>query len=521
MAIIKQTSKDIANELREACEADLWTFARTVEPHRCYGAIHEKLFKWWQFEAGDNSLVLLPRDHQKSHCMAVLGAWLITRDPAVTILYISATSYLAQQQLRDIKNILTSKMYQLLWPEMLNEEEAKREKWSASEICVDHPKRKAEGVRDSTVFTAGLTTNTTGLHCKVILKDDVVVPDNAYTEEGRRAVTSACSQLASILTTGGKEFCVGTRYHPKDHYNDLKEIKEELFDENLEVTGSQAVYQIFEEQVEVNGKFLWPKQFRSVDGEKDVKTFGFDMAELARKKAKYVDITQFYAQYYNNPNAIENARLSRDKFQYYNKEQLVSRNGQWLYHGNRLNVYAAIDFAYSNAIKADYTCIVVIGVNHKGDIYVLDIERFKTNKMDTYFQSILDMYNKWDFLKIRAEVTAAQEAIVEYITDRARQLGMGLKVEKFRPNKYMGAKEERIKAILEPRYENLEVWHFKGGYIDMLEEELLQANPKHDDLKDCLASACSMDIKKPTQRRNEEDNVVHLQAHSRFGGIKY
>ena len=97
--------QQITQDIKDKCEADLWTFAQIVEPHRVYGSIHEEMFKWWQYTAGDNSLVLLPRDHQKSHCMAVLAAWLITRDPSISILYISATSYLAQQQLRDIKNI--------------------------------------------------------------------------------------------------------------------------------------------------------------------------------------------------------------------------------------------------------------------------------------------------------------------------------------------------------------------------------------------------------------------------------
>jgi phage terminase large subunit-like protein len=174
------------------------------------------------------------------------------------------------------------------------------------------------------------------------------------------------------------------------------------------------------------------------------------------------------------------------------------------------------------SVKADYSCIVVIGIDSKGDIYVLDIARFKTNKMETYFQNILDLHTKWEFMKIRAEVSVAQEAIVQYIQDRAKDLGMSLKVDRFRPTRNLGSKEERIKAILEPRYENQEVWHYKGGYISMLEEELLQANPKHDDLKDCLASVVSMETVRPRSRRdNEGDNVLHLSTHKRFGGITY
>ena len=504
-------------EVRIKCENDLMTFAHTVEPHRCYGEIHEALFKWWQYEAGENSLTLLPRDHQKSHCMAVLAAWLITRDPSITILYISATSYLAQQQLRDIKNIMTSPGYRMLWPDMLHKEEGKREKWTAGEICVDHPKRRQEGVRDSTVFTAGLTTNTTGLHCKVILKDDVVVPENAYTEEGRRQVISACSQLASILTTGGMEYCVGTRYHPKDHYHDLKQIEEEVFDDDGNIIGRADVYKIFEFPVEELGKFLWPQQFRA----EDAKPFGFNWKELARKKAKYLDSMQFFAQYYNNPNDIEGARLTSDKFQYYKREQLIHKNGIWQIHGNRLNVYASIDFAFSQSVRADSTAIIVIGVDYKGDVYILDMARFKTNKMDVYFQNVFEMYNKWEFTKIRAEVTVAQDAIAQYIQDKAKDLGMALKVDKYRPTRGEGRKEERIAAILEPRYEQKEVWHYKGGYTAMLEEELLQANPRHDDLKDCLAAVCSMEMRRPRSPRADENTVVQLQSHPRFGGVAF
>jgi hypothetical protein len=399
---------------------------------------------------------------------------------------------------------------------MLDKEEGKREKWTAGEICVDHPLRKREGVRDSTVFTAGLTTNTTGLHCKVILKDDVVVPENAYTEEGRRQVTQACSQLASILTTGGREYCVGTRYHPKDHYHDLKEITEEVWSDEGEVVGEAVVYKIFEFPVEEAGEFLWPKQYRAEDG----KPFGFSYKELARKKAKYLDTMQFFAQYYNNPNDMDNARLASDKFQYYKRENLIQKNGQWEINGNRLNVYAGVDFAFSQREKADSSAIVVIGIDYRGEIYVLDMLRFKTNKMEVYFQNVFDLYNKWEFMKIRAEVTVAQDAIAQYIQDRAKDMGMALKVDKYRPNRYEGRKEERIAAVLEPRYENQEIWHYKGGYTNMLEEELMQSNPKHDDLKDCLAAVCSMEINRPRSPRQGENDVIEIQAHPRWGGMR-
>ena len=63
---------------------------------------------------------------------------------------------------------------------------------------MDHPLRKTEGVRDPSIFTAGLTTSITGLHCDVAVMDDVVVYENAYTQEGRNKVKSQYSLLSSI-----------------------------------------------------------------------------------------------------------------------------------------------------------------------------------------------------------------------------------------------------------------------------------------------------------------------------------
>ena len=81
----------------------------------------------------------------------------------------------------------------------------------------------------------------------------------------------------------------------------------------------------------------------------------------------------------------------------------------------------------------------------------------------------------------------------------------------------MGSKEERIAAVLEPRYDNNAIWHFKGGYTPMLEEELILARPPHDDLKDALA--CAIEIAIPPRARKEkrtkQNNVIF---HSRFGG---
>src|SRR5690242_4283050 len=172
------------DQIKEMAEADLEIFIRLVHPHRVLGAIHSELIQWWnRSDSKSHQLVLLPRDHGKSAMVAYRVAWEITRNPAIRVLYISSTANLAEKQLKFIKDILTSKIYRRYWPEMVNVDEGKREKWSSTEISVDHPKRKAETVRDPTIFTAGLTTVITGMHCDIAVMDDVVVRENALTSE--------------------------------------------------------------------------------------------------------------------------------------------------------------------------------------------------------------------------------------------------------------------------------------------------------------------------------------------------
>jgi hypothetical protein len=503
--------------IKESAQDDLAVFIKLVAPHLLLGSIHEELIQWWTRQEGkNNQLVLLPRGHMKSKLVAYRTAWWITKHPETTILYVSATADLAEKQLYAIKQIIDSPIYRRYWPDMTNIEEGKREKWAVAEIAVDHPQRKLEGIRDATCKAVGLTSNTTGFHADVVVLDDIVVPGNAYTEDGRDKVASAYSQLASIENPGASEWVVGTRYHPKDIYDTMVSMKEVLYNANGEIDTEDEVYELFQKVVETDGEFLWPKQTRG-----DGKIFGFDDKELARIKAKYVDNTQFYAQYYNNPNSNETARINADKFQYFDRAILQNKEGDWYIRDRKLSIYASIDFAFSLRKTADYTALVVVGVDSQGNFYVLDIDRFKTDRIIDYYQHIVKSWEKWGFRKIRAEVTVAQQTIVKELKESyLKPNGIALSIDEFRPTRSLGDKNERVGAILEPKYDNMQVWHYKGGNCQSLEEELTMAHPPHDDIKDALANAIAISII-PKQRSGTYSLGKNIMTHSRFGGVAY
>jgi len=522
----KKKVAPVFNEEREnhrlAAEASLEYFIELVHPKRLLGNIHREVIRWMcNQEESKYKLLLLPRDHGKSALAAYWTVWKLTRDPTLRILYISSTSNLATKQLKFMKDILTCDNYRLYWPEMVREEEMLREKWTEKEVSVDHPLRKAESIREPSIFTAGLTTNIVGLHCDITVFDDGVVAANAYTQEGRDKVAEQYGYLSSIQGAVPEELVVGTRYHPVDLYGDLSSREIEIYDEAGNLKGKKPLFDVFERQVETagdgSGQYLWPRSQRS-----DGKWFGFNQDILREKRQKYNNSLQFRAQYYNDPHDVDSSPIQRDLFQYYDSNYLSSREGKWFFKGERLNVYAAIDFAYSTTRTADFTCVVVIGVDRNHNYYVLEIDRFKTDRPSDYFKHVLKMYEKWGFRKIRAEVSVAQKVIVTDLKENyIRPMGLSLVVEEFRPSRWQGSKEERIMAVLEPKYANHQIWHYLSGNIQLLEEELMYANPTHDDIKDALASAIDPEFSfAPSSFFSHKRHEDHqFQYHSKFGGV--
>ena len=505
-----------AQEIKEAAEADLLFFIKLIAPEQVLGQCHEDVIAWWtRQDQKSHQLLLFPRDHQKSRLIAYRVVWELTKDPTLRVLYISATANLAEKQLSFMKTIFTSDIYRRYWPDHVNKDEGKRKRWTTSEIMLDHPKREQEKVRDPSIFTAGLTTGITGMHCDIAVMDDVVVYENAYSKEGRDKVKSQYSLLSSIEGANAREWVVGTRYHPKDLYNDLLSMVQDVYDDEGIKTSTTNIYEIYEKAVESRGdgtgEFLWPRQQR-----KDGKWFGFDIHILAKKRGQYLDRGQFRAQYYNDPSDPDDIPVSRDKFQYYERKFLKQEKGYLYFKGNSFNVFAAIDFAFSLSKKADYTASVVVGIDSENRTYVLYIHRFRTDRISEYFEHILVLSNKWGFKKLRAEVTVAQSVIVRQLKDLIRENGISVSIDEYRPQ--AKTKQERIFATLEPRYDNLSILHYKGGECQTLEEELATRNPAHDDLIDALASAIDIAIK-PTKMIGNTSTSNIVWSQHKFRGI--
>ena len=504
-------------EIRHIALNNFEAFIRLVAPYQLLAHCHVVMCKWAERHNEENKLLLWPRDHGKSRYSAFYAAWEVVRDPATTIIYASATAEKAEEQLRFVKNILDSNICRRYFPELLHPEEGRREAWNKTYIIIDHPLRNTEGVVDSTIMTCGLEKTITGKHCKKLILDDIVVPEN-NTEVGRRDVNSWVAQAASIMSADSAIFAVGTRYHPKDAYQIMMDM---LYEDPIENEDGEEQYDekemfnILMDNVEEGGEFLWPRQQR-----KDGKWFGFNAQILAKKKAVYVSagqITQFFAQYYNDPNDKSTAPISRELFKYYKKEDLEYIAGLWTIEGRPCYLYCAVDMATTTTDSSDYTVVIVGAIDELGNRYVVDISRFRSDKTSDILNRLRDVYQSFMFKKLRIEAVSGFRLVAQDLADRLTEMGIRIPIDLYVPPNTMG-KTARVNGILEPLYQAGAVWHYRGGNCQTLEDELVSVNPMHDDTKDAWAMCVDV-MDKPFQRQHRPTRKV-VQFHPRFGGVK-
>lgn len=503
-------------EARTLALNDLNAFIRLVAPYEMMGHCHIELCKWLRKNDESNRLVLWPRDHKKSRTCAFYAAWKVVRNPAITIIYASATAEKAEEQLRFIKDILTSDIAFKYFPELVNRFEGQRTAWNMTNIIVDHPFRRSQGVVDSTIMTCGLEKTITGKHCDVLVCDDIVVPEN-NTDLGRRQVNGWLSQAASVTATHGVVVAVGTRYHPKDAYGMAIEMvfnEKEDMDGNPVEENKKQLFIVNQANVEYDGDFLWPRQ-QGPDG----RWFGFNETILSKKRSVYEasgEITQFFAQYYNDPNDKTTAPISRDMFQYYDRDDLEYLNGMWELNGEPLHIYAALDLATGVANTADYCALLVGGIDRLGNRYVLQAYRYRTSKISQTLSTLIEAYQKWMFKKLRIESVSGFRLVAEDLEDSLHSKGIRIPIDFYFPPKNE-TKPVRVNGILEPLYQAGLVYHYRGGNCQIMEDELCSINPAYDDLKDAWAM-CNGIMAKPIQRKKRPSNVVYY--HPRFGGVR-
>jgi hypothetical protein len=169
----------IDKELAEIGLADFWVFMHEI----LYATREQQMHYSFDFHApvcrklqnltpGDNLLLLLPREHRKTHLVMAWAVWLITRDPNIRINFVSLNEDRAKKLAAFVREVFrrgaSSRFakYQHLYPHMVVE--SRRELFAAAQFTL--PLRTVNLV-DPTVFSTYLGGGTGG-RADVMIMDD-------------------------------------------------------------------------------------------------------------------------------------------------------------------------------------------------------------------------------------------------------------------------------------------------------------------------------------------------------------
>lgn len=440
-----------------------YCFQETNEEH------HNRWFDELQFGKRDpfgnwyypsRQLRLAPRGSGKSTCVAKKAPiWILGNNPNVRLLIVTKTGTLARTINRSIRrsvegNEKISRVFPNLKPSS---------PWTDDELTVQNS--RSDGF--PSITAVGLHGTITGRRADRIIVDDIIDKENVWTEASRIKTKEWWDEVVMpILEPNGSIWAIGTRWHQKDIY--AQWMENPLWAEDVEVMTAYKTVLNEKGQREMvydeNNKPIsyWPSRWT---------------LESLDDRRRELGSLVFNAQYMNDPSGYEGILFKGEWLTHYN-----SMDAAWQHYlSEEYEVYMGLDPAISESPEADWTAIVVIGLNPTTmDVYILDIYRGHLD-FPEQVKKLQEMYAKWRPLKIGIETNVRQAlARMGYLS--------GLPVIEIR----QGMNKMSRLIGLSPHFENGRLklpdpdHEYKTWYDDFVTEYLMYPRGSNDDQLDGL-----------------------------------
>lgn len=443
------TSEEKLAILKKIFQKDIELFAQFFFKHHLTldtPKFHKELYKLLE-EGGKRVAIAAPRGHAKSTIFDLIYlTWLIVHQKTKFVLLISDTYSQSTLFLETLKaEFEGNDRLKAFYGNMVTE------KWSEEEIVAGDVMVKALGAN---MKVRGLKYR--NFRPDIVLCDDLENDEMVESKERREKLSRWFNgALIPSLAPDGKVFIIGTILHYDSLLNNL--VSEKRYPD-----WKKKIYRAV-----MDGKALWPEHL--------------NLKQLEDIKQNYMREGQgflFYQEYMNDPVSDEFRKFKFEKIKFFDpKEQ----------EGKQLNVYMAIDRAYSMEKTADFTGIVIAGVDSDNRWYILNAERFKGDEK-SLIEKIFDLKKFYAPLKVGIEQRSYIYTLKPTLDEEMRRRNEFFTIEELRD---LGkSKALRIEALL-PRYEANAIF-FKKGQDDLIDELTTFPRGQHDDLIDALAYITTM-----------------------------
>jgi predicted phage terminase large subunit-like protein len=424
---------------RRAAARSLIDFTRYTYPRYEAASIHLQIAEQLERVARDEVdrlMLLVPPRHGKSELASRrFPAWYLGRHPDKQFISASASFALAEDFGRDVRNLMNSEEYQQVFDTRLAEDSQARGRWTTTE--------------GGSYFATGVGGALMGRGAHMFLIDDPFGSmADARSEPARKNVHDWFSANYSRLEKNGKIILINHRMHQDD-------LSGRLLAQQAAGGDQWTVVEL--KAVSSEGEALWPDKF--------------DGAALARIKAN-ITAQDWAALYQQEPTAETGS--------YFKEDWLIPILD--LPPRGILNVYGASDYAVTSN-GGDYTVHVVIGIDPKRRMFLLDLWRQQTSS-NVWIEAYCDLIQKWRPSFWAEEKTQITSGVGPFITARARERQAYTSREQFptRHDKAVRAQSIRGRMELDGLYVPA-----RAPWLPDLKAELLAfPTGKHDDIVDAL-----------------------------------
>ena len=459
---LKKTSEKIT-ALRDLVMRSPYAFAKIVCGYQDLTNIHREMERsiiLFQQNKRLRIMELWPRGHFKTSMFTKAASlWYLVNNPEERILVLHASSTISQGWIIEMQNIIMSKMFKLLFPELVPD--PSKVQWRKDRFTVVR-----RGNYDvPSVMAGGYETRIVGKHFTKIIVDDLVGPQDKWSLTIRRKKLKFFHALEPLLVAPeqGGIFLTGTRWHIDDIYGHILE--------NLRGP-RKFEYRCTVRSALENGKPIFPERFSKEHLEFMMKSMGED----------------FWAIYMNSPvSPVENP------FHY---EHLRDSFFEQIPDGKTIKIMV-VDPAgpktkrASKKYREDHseTAIVVAfvqTVNNLPHIYVVETIAGNWDAKKTA-DIIINTYKKYtpDFFAI--EVNSGWLMMEHIIKERAKERGIPhLSVTELRAKEPKESRIYRLRAYIDDNRLHL----IKDQHQDLISQLIAYPHSSKWDLMDALAYVC-------------------------------
>lgn len=299
-----------------------------------------------------------PRGSYKTTILHAYAARRILADRNIRILWSSNVAGLARKSVEAIKEALQSEKIESVFGKVVTD------RGSTAWTCTN---RTRSGLKMPTIEAGSIGSQRTGCHYDLIILDDLVDNDNCKTKEGLEKVVDYYKMVRPFGDPGFTIIVNGTRYHHDDLYGYIDSLPHSNF-KRLVLDAGVALEQ--------DDRGRW-----DLIGEPSFEHLTIDFLKSNLSSMQH---GRFSAQYLNCIVSDADQLFRRNQFQ----------TAIWEERFSTYAAYILVDCAVSAQDDGCYSALVLVLLDHIGNIYIADVRVGHMQPVD-FVEHYFDIYDKW------------------------------------------------------------------------------------------------------------------------------